>query len=94
VSDVLPDDFSRRTFENALLRRGLLPGDDTARSVPRVQLRTIDAYTVPDSFPRLIRSALPVAISEATYTLEVRAISAFSTDVAAVLDAFLQGEHA
>lgn len=94
LSDVLPDDFSRRSFENALLRRGLLPGDDTARSTPKVQLRMIDAYTVSDGFPRLIRSALPIAISEATYTLEVRAISAFSADAAAVLDAFRQGDHA
>jgi len=94
VSDVLPDDFSRRSFENALLRSGLLPGDDTARNTPKVQLRTIDAYSVSDGFPRLIRSALPIAITEATYTLEVRAISAFSADTAAVLDAFHQGDRA
>jgi hypothetical protein len=94
VSDMLPDDFNRRSFENALLRRGLLPGDDTARSTPRVQLRIIDAYTVSDGFPRLTRSALPIAISEATYTLEVRAISTFSADTAAVLAAFHQGDHA
>jgi hypothetical protein len=93
VSDALPDDFSRRSFENALLRCGLLPGDDTARSALRVQLRTIDAYTVSDGFPRLIRSALPIAIVEATYTLEARAISTFSADTAAVLDAFLQGDQ-
>jgi hypothetical protein len=93
VSDALPDDFSRRSFENALLRRGLLPGDDSARSTPRVQLRSIDAYAVSDGFPRLIRSALPIAITEATYTLEVRAISAFSADTAAVLDGFLQGDQ-
>ncbi len=94
VSDLLRDDFNRRSFENALLRRGLLPGDDTARSTPKVQLRTVDAYSVFDGFPRLIRSALPIAITEVTYTLEVRAISAFSADTAAVLDAFCQGDHA
>ncbi len=94
VSDALPDDFSRRSFENALLRRGLLPDDDTARSTPRVQLRTIDAYTVSHDFPRLIRSALPIAITEATYTLEVRAISVFSADAGTVLDVFVQGDHA
>lgn len=94
VSDALPDDFNRRSFENALLRRGLLPGDETARNTPKIQLRTIDAYTVSDGFPRLIRSGLPIAISEATYTLEVRAVSAFSVDTAAVLDAFRQGDNA
>lgn len=94
VGDVLPDDFSRRSFENALLRCGLLPGDEGARSAPKVQLRTIDAYIVSDGFPRLIRSTVPIAIAEATYTLEVRAISAFSTETLAVLDAFLQGDGA
>jgi hypothetical protein len=91
VNDLLPDEGSRRAFENALLRRGLLPGDDAARSAPKVQLRTIDAYTVSDGFPRLIRSVLPTAITEATYTLDVRAISGFSADTASVLNAFVQG---
>jgi hypothetical protein len=90
VSALLPDDHGRRIFENALLRRGLLPGDDVARIIPRVQLRSIDAYTVSDTFPRLVRATLPVAITEATYTLEVRAILAFSADLAAVLDAFIR----
>lgn len=93
TADLLPDDFSRRTFENALLRRGLLPTDDTARSSPKVQLRSIDAYSVSDGFPRLLRSALPIAITEATYTLEVRAISAFSADTATVLDALYRGDQ-
>ncbi len=94
TSDAIPDVASRRAFENALLRRGLMPDDDAARSTPKVQLRTIDAYTVSDGFPRLIRSALPVAITEATYMLEVRAISAFAADTTAVLHAFLHGDQA
>lgn len=88
----LPDEAHRNSLENLLLRRGLLPGDDTARSTPRVQLRTIDAYAVIHDFPRLIRASLPIAITEATYTLEVRGISAFTEDAAAVLDAFHQGD--
>jgi hypothetical protein len=94
VSGRLPNNASCRAFENALLRRGLLPSDDSARAMPKVQLRDIDAYTVSDEFPRLIRSALPIAIAEATYTLEVRALAAFSANTTAVLDAFTQGEHA
>lgn len=94
TSDAIPDEASRRAFENALLRRGLMPDDDAARSTPKVQIRTIDAYTVSDGFPRLIRSDLPVAITEATYTLEIRAISAFSADTTTVLDAFLHGGQA
>jgi putative PD-(D/E)XK family protein DUF4420 len=93
VSEALPDDSNRRTFENALLRIGLLPADNFARSGPRIQLRDIQAYTVTEGFPRLIRSALPVAIAEATYALEIRAISTFSADTAAIFDIF-QGDLA
>ncbi len=92
INDLLPEDLSRRSFENALLRRGLLPGDDNARSAPKAQLRTIDTYGVSDGFPRLVRSVLPVAITDATYTLDVRALSAFASETAAVLDAFCQGD--
>jgi hypothetical protein len=88
LNAALPDEGRRRSFENLLLRRGLLPGDDVALSAPRVQLRTIDTYAVLDSFPRLVRSSLPLAITEATYTLEVRGISTFAEDTAATLDAF------
>ncbi len=92
LNTALPDEVRRSRFENLLLRRGLLPGDDVARSMPRVQLRTIDAYAVADGFPRLVRSGLPIAITEATYTLEVRGISAFFEDATVVLDAFYQGD--
>ncbi|QQO18599.1 PD-(D/E)XK motif protein [Bradyrhizobium diazoefficiens] len=91
ITGSLPDDASRRAFEDALLGRGLMPDDDTARLLPRVQQRSIDAYSVTDGFPRLHRGALPVAIVEAIYTLEVRAISNFAVDPAATLDAFVQG---
>lgn len=94
VADRLPNDVSRRLFENTLLRRGLMPDDDAARDSPVIQLRSIDSYTITDDFPRLIRSALPVAITEATYTLEVRAIAPFLTDTTTVLDMFIQGDRA
>jgi hypothetical protein len=91
LSAALPDEQRRSSFENLLLRRGLLPGDDVARNAPRTQLRTIDAYGVTEGFPRLARSDLPLAITDATYTLEVRGISPFAEDAADVLDAFHQG---
>lgn len=94
ISDVsarLSNDMGRRAFENALLRRGLMPDDDVARAMPRVQLRTIESYQVQGNFPRLIRANLPVAIADATYSLEVRAIAGFATDTAVVLEAFVQG---
>ncbi|MGM4924509.1 PD-(D/E)XK motif protein [Tardiphaga sp. 804_B3_N1_9] len=91
ITSILPDDMSRRAFENALLRRGLMPDDDAARLVPKVQQRSIDAYTISDAFPRLIRSALPIAITEATYTLDIRAIAAFAVDATAALGAFVEG---
>lgn len=88
---ILPDDISRRAFENAVLRRGLMPDDDAARITPQIQQRSIDAYSIAETFPRLNRAALPIAITEATYTLEVRAIAAFAIDATAALDAFVQG---
>lgn len=91
INALLPG--SGHVFENLLLQWGLLPDDAAARSTPKVQLRSIDSYEVTDGFPRLLRSALPVAISDATYTLEIRALAAFSQKTAGVLDAFLQGGH-
>lgn len=93
ISDVsarLPNDPRRRAFENALLSRGLMPDDDVARAVPKVQLRAIESYQVQENFPRLVRANLPVAITDATYSLEVRAIAGFATDTALVLEAFVQ----
>lgn len=80
-------------FDNAVLRRGLLPDDDTARNAPRVQMRGMDCYSVADGFPRLLRAVLPVAITDATYTLDVRALSAFSTDTTTALEAFIRGDR-
>jgi hypothetical protein len=91
IAALLPG--STHVFDNLLLQRGLLPDDIDARNTPRVRTRSIDGYEVTDGFPRLMRSALPVAITDATYTLEVRALQAFSREMADVLDAFLQGGH-
>jgi hypothetical protein len=91
ISGMLPDDATRRSFENAVLRRGLMPDDDTARLAPRIQQRSIEAYSVSEGFPRLIRASLPIAITEASYRLEIRAIVAFGIDATATLDAFVQG---
>jgi Putative PD-(D/E)XK family member, (DUF4420) len=91
IMGILPDEASRRGLDNALLGRGLMPDDDAARRTPKIQQRAIDAYSVTESFPRLTRGALPIAISEATYTLDVRAIAAFAVDATAVLQAFVQG---
>lgn len=94
VIAALPDGSARRSFENALLRRGLMPDDDAARSTPRVHLRSIDAYAVTEGFPRLLRAGLPTAITDASYTLEVRAFTPFTAALVVVLEAFIQGELA
>jgi Putative PD-(D/E)XK family member, (DUF4420) len=91
IIDALPDDASRRAFENALLRRGLMPDDDSARLQPSIQQRSMDAYSVSNSFPRLVRSQVPIAIIDATFTLDVRAISAFATETAAAIGEFARG---
>jgi Putative PD-(D/E)XK family member, (DUF4420) len=96
VSDIMArlEEPSRRTFENALLRRGLMPDDTTARSNPRVEMRTIDAYHVGAAFPRLGRTNVPQAVSEAQYALDVRALASFSTSVSSVLEQFQNGTPA
>lgn len=94
VNSLLPDAAARGVFENMLLSRGLLPVDEAARSDPKVQLRSIDAYTVTEEFPRLIRPMLPLAITDASYTLEVRALSPFGTECTAAFDTFLGGGNA
>ncbi|MBZ9991400.1 PD-(D/E)XK motif protein [Mesorhizobium sp. BH1-1-5] len=91
IRDTIPGNVSQ--FDNALIRRGLLPDDDEARRAPRVQIRSMDCYAVTDGFPRLRRTVLPVAITDATYTLDVRALSAFWADTALVLEAFIQGDR-
>lgn len=91
INRMLPDTASRNAFDNALLRRGLTPDDETARSSPKVQMRNIETYSVTEAFPRLVRSQLPIAITEACYTLEVRAIMNFLADTATVFNNFSSG---
>lgn len=85
----LLDETSRRAFSNALLRRGLMPDDLAARAAPIVELRGITAYRVQTGFPRLIRSAVPVAVTEADYALELRAIAEHACDADSVLTEFV-----
>lgn len=89
----LLDGASRHALDNAVIRRGLLPDDDNARSAPRVQLRSMDCYAVSEGFPRLVRADLPTAITEASYTLDVRSLVPYVSDILDVLAAFNQGEQ-
>lgn len=89
VSDIsarLADDATRRALENALLQRGLMPDDTLARTRPRVQLHSIDAYRIEDGFPRIARSALSTAIIDAAYTVDLRAVTGPAAE--GVLDDF------
>jgi hypothetical protein len=90
IAAALPDEPSRRAFENALLRRGLMPDDTAARSRPRVEVRAIECYAVGNTFPRLTRSVVPSAVSDALYTLELRRIADHAFDPVAVLGMFLE----
>lgn len=93
ISESLPGEGARHEFKNALLRRGLMPDDNAALSAPKIELRTIDAYTISDVFPRLLRANLPVAITEASYTLEVRSLAPYSTETSVAFDAYVQRAH-
>lgn len=84
----LAQDAARRNFGNALLRRGLMPDDIGALSSPRASVRTLTAFSVEKSFPRLVRASVPLAVAEADYTLELRGIEAYSIEAEIVLATF------
>lgn len=93
ILEKFPSEVTRRSFRNALLCRGLMPDDHIALNMPKVELRTIDAYTVSESFPRLVRTNLPTAIVDASYTLEVRSLNPFAIDAGSVIDVFVKRDH-
>lgn len=88
IISCLSQDVARRDFDNALLRRGLMPDDVGARNSPRTSVRTLTAFTVEKSFPRLVRASVPLAVAEADYTLELRGIEAYSVEAEIVLATF------
>lgn len=88
IAGSLDEDLARRDFANALLRRGLMPDDVGARGFPRVSVRTLTAFAVGISFPRLVRGSVPPGIVEADYMLELRGIEAHSVEADVVLAAF------
>lgn len=88
IMSQLPDDKSRRALDNALLRRGLMPDDDIARSRPRVQLRSLDCYHIDGEFPRITRSDLPAGVLDAVYLVDLQAIAPRACDFEEVLESF------
>lgn len=91
IEAVLPGDGARRAFSNALLRRGLMPDDVGARAAPVVELRSLSAFRVGSTFPRLTRAGVPGAIRDAEYDLELRGIDGHTVDVDVVFSAFSRG---
>ena len=91
IEQALPSDAARRAFSNALLRRGLMPDDLGARAAPAVEQRSIAAFRVGPSFPRLTRGRVPGAIRDAEYELELRAIDGQAVDVDEVFSVFAGG---
>lgn len=88
IGNLLPTESARRWFENALLRRGLMPDDVAARSAPRALVQNLNGYSVIPGFPRLVRSTVPTAVMDAEYELELRAISQYVIDADAAISAF------
>lgn len=78
INAALADEGSRQLLANALLKRGLMPDDDSALRSPKCSLREFAAYRVDDAFPKLTRIQVPVAVVDAEYSLELRAISPYS----------------
>ncbi|WP_119462719.1 PD-(D/E)XK motif protein [Rhodospirillaceae bacterium SYSU D60014] len=88
VTGMLPADADRRRFDNALLRRGLMPDDTAARALPRVDVQSVSIFSVGPAFPRLLRSQVPSGVTDAEYMLELQALAPHGCDVNGVLDAF------
>jgi hypothetical protein len=92
LRNLLPDEGFAQSLGNALIRRGLNPNDEIARTTLRTSLRSIDLYTVDDDFPRMLRSSVPLAIAEASYALELRAIAGRTEDTETALSLFAGGD--
>lgn len=90
IETQLSGERARSAFRNALLRRGLAPGADDLG--PRVRTAGTDFYAVREGFPRLRRGEVALGIADATYQLEVRALTGFQEDAAAVLSRFGGGQ--
>ena len=91
LAAMLPDEASRQALANAVLRRGLNPDDDHSRHGLRVSLRSLDVYTVDARFPRLLRADVPMAVADASYALELRALAGHASDTEASLSHFAAG---
>ena len=84
----LVDENDRRAFDNALLRRGLMPDDNGARAAPKVGVRDWSAFLVDAGFPKLIRASVPSAVNDATYSLDLRRIAPHAADPDTVIQIF------
>jgi hypothetical protein len=91
IAGRLPDDAARRAFDNALLRRGLMPDDASARTEPRTIVQALIGFMVGEAFPRLVRRSVPSGVIEAEYRLELRAIEPYAVDADTVLAGFARG---
>jgi hypothetical protein len=76
IAGQFSSDRERRTFANALLRRGLAPGSDAA-SGPSVRYAGCGYYEIRSDFPCLSRSTVPLGIVDATYQIDVQALGGF-----------------
>ena len=80
LNTALTDDGSRQLMANALLKRGLMPDDESALKSPKVNLQEFAAYRVDEAFPKLTRKQVSAAVVEAEYSLDLRAIASYAFD--------------
>jgi hypothetical protein len=78
LNTALTDEGSRQLLANALLKRGLMPDDESALKSPKVNLQEFAAYRVDEAFPKLTRKQVPSAVVEAEYSLDLRAIASYA----------------
>ena len=73
VKDLLSNDLTALTsFEHKLTEYGFIDAPDYGQQ--HYKPGRLDYYTVGSSFPRILRSALPVAVLNTSYSLDIAAI--------------------
>ncbi|WP_460831343.1 PD-(D/E)XK motif protein [Lysobacter humi (ex Lee et al. 2017)] len=70
----------KRVFSNALLRRGLLPGERWEDGSLKLSAQELRAWRIVGDFPRLTRASVPLGVSDATYELDTSQLRSYAID--------------
>lgn len=75
IKDMIPQADTFSAFNRKLMEYGFIDAPDYSQQ--HYKAGKLDFYKVDDGFPRIIRSALPTAILNTVYTLDIAAIDSW-----------------